>query len=164
MPVSPECYRQTRPEMYPPLSTGELYAVLQHDPYVAPILLGVYARDAIPATRRLPWLAIINLDVKSQPGSHWIAIYKDSHATEYFDSLGRRAPQYFSTYLHPKYSYVCKRLQSYHGQTCGYFCLFYTMMRARGFSMKDIIGYFDGSTPKQNDAKVVRYVQQHQYE
>ena len=141
---------------------GELYTALQHNPYVAPILLGMYTRDAIPAMHRLPWLAIINLDVKSQPGSHWVAICKDSYLTEYFDSLGRHAPSYFTRYLHPEYSYLCKRLQSYHGQTCGYFCLFCAMMRARGFSMKDILDCFHGNTPKQNDAAVIRYVQQYE--
>ena len=148
--------------MYPPLSTGELYTALQHDPYVAPILLGVFARDGIPAARRLPWLAVVNLDVKSQPGSHWVAIYKDSDSTEYFDSLGRRASPYFSKYPHPEYSYARQRLQSYHSLMCGYFCLFYAMMRTRGFSMKDILDCFHGNTPKQNDAAVIRYVQQYE--
>ena len=51
--------------------------------------IGVYASDEIPKLKNDTY-AILNLDKSSEPGSHWIAIYKNEQETYVYDSFGRK--------------------------------------------------------------------------
>lgn len=70
-------------------------------------------------------LAIVNLDGKSGPGTHWVAYKKYGNDITYFNSFGNLKPpkdlmKYFGIdYI--KYNY--KTYQKYDTYNCGHLCL-----------------------------------------
>jgi hypothetical protein len=113
--------------------------------------IGVYALDDLPKNLNLPITLIANTDKRSQPGTHWIAIYIDETGLgEYFDSFGLPPLQnefytfmdkscqngwYFSTVL----------LQDLRSLSCGQYCMLYCALRSYGFSLCSIIRLFSNS-------------------
>ena len=69
--------------------------------------------------------AIINLDDKTGPGTHWVAYKKNGNDVHYFDSFGNlKPPKDVINYLgvdEIKYNY--KTFQSFNTFNCGHLCL-----------------------------------------
>lgn len=92
-----------------------------------PHFRGVFMRNDLP--NRRPWKyesAIINLDDKDGPGTHWVAYKKKADEIIYFDSFGNlRPPQDLINYLGAgsivKYNY--ENYQKYDTIICGHLCL-----------------------------------------
>lgn len=116
---------------------------------------GVYARDELPSNIGWPMGLIVNTDLSSQPGTHWIAIYIDSEGNgEYFDSYGFQ-PNFvsFRNYLKNnciKYFYNPISLQCFTCVTCGEYCVAYLCSRFIGLSYFDFINLFT-KNPHKND-------------
>jgi len=53
---------------------------------------GVFSRDNLPKKPHSIECAILNLDISSGKGSHWVAFYKNRDIVVYFDSFGNLAP------------------------------------------------------------------------
>ena len=69
--------------------------------------------------------AIVNLDDKDGPGTHWVAYRKRGDNVMYFDSFGDlQPPQDLMMYLgvaYVKYNY--ERFQKFNTYNCGHLCL-----------------------------------------
>ena len=69
--------------------------------------------------------AVINLDDKTGPGTHWVAYHKIGQDVTYFDSFGNlKPPKELMNYLgvdSVKYNY--KNYQKYDSFNCGHLCL-----------------------------------------
>lgn len=52
--------------------------------------MGVFPSDLIPKMK-VGQYSILNLDKSGEPGSHWIAIFKDKAKVWVYDSFGRRS-------------------------------------------------------------------------
>lgn len=109
---------------------------------------GVRPADKLPSKiKRRPRAYIVNTDKSHQPGRHWVAFYFPSRGpAEFFDSMGRPPDFYhkrFKNVLLNNYIYNDKRLQQYGTRTCGHFCLYYVILRCRGWSMRRIVNTFD---------------------
>lgn len=84
-------------------------------------------RNALPSTG--PYVkecAIINLDSKDGPGTHWVAYIKNRKNILYFDSFGDLRPpnelvKYFGRDANIKYNY--NRHQNFNSFICGHLCL-----------------------------------------
>ena len=91
-----------------------------------PNFRGVFMRNELPKTG--PFLkeaAIINLDNKEGPGSHWVAYKKNGKKIQYFDSFGNVRPpidlnEYFGE---EKINYNYKKYQDFNTFICGHLCL-----------------------------------------
>lgn len=63
---------------------------------------GVFAINEVPTNLSTGQMAIVNLDRTDEPGSHWIAIYKDHNKLYVYDSFGRHtkkiAPELYKKY------------------------------------------------------------------
>ena len=60
---------------------------------------GVYMRDELP---KKPWkkeCGIVNFNKSTEPGTHWVAYYKDGKNRFYFDSYGQVILQEIADYL-----------------------------------------------------------------
>ena len=98
-----------------------------------------------------PVSLIINLDVSSQTGSHWIALYLDDSNIEVFDSLGLdpkswlRKPTILLNFIHKnsrnRKLRITRKLQSDKSNLCGVFCLFFILARTV-FSFREICNFF----------------------
>src|SRR3977135_1648595 len=72
---------------------------------------------------------IANLEPRSHPGSHWVAIYRRDGKAHYFDTFGRPPPKTIHAWLSNNsltWSYFDKVIQAANDKvSCGYLCLEY---------------------------------------
>lgn len=114
--------------------------VLTRDVFTKHMYKGVFSRDLIPRVLNSPYCIVINTDLSTGRGIHWVAVYGDEHSVEFFDSFGFPPEQY-------EIKIGCdltnqKILQCTNSQTCGYYCLYYLLFRCRGYPMSQIISWF----------------------
>lgn len=100
-----------------------------------PYFRGVYMRNDLPRTGPKKYEAIINLDEKNGPGTHWAAYQKIDNTVTYFDSFGNLQPprelvKYFevgdggsSGSKNIIIKYNRERYQKFNTFNCGYLCL-----------------------------------------
>lgn len=87
---------------------------------------GVFCRDTLPKSGpKMTEMAVVNLDLSTNPGTHWVAYSKRGKRVTYFDSFGNLPPplelqRYFKgcTIVH-NYS----RCQNFDEVNCGHLCL-----------------------------------------
>lgn len=91
-----------------------------------PHFRGVFMRNALPrGGPRYRESAIINLDDKTGPGTHWVAYRKNGSNVVYFDSFGDlQPPRDLMMYLElAEVMYNHARYQDYGTYDCGHLCL-----------------------------------------
>lgn len=120
------------------------------DPYIKKGFAGVFASDSLPQSVGTHTSFIINLDPKTEPGSHWTAIFftdeQDTFTKKksafYFDSYGR-----FPTHKNilkflvnnaANISYNFYGFQSYNSLTCGHFCLYFLYKMNRNLKLNEL--------------------------
>ena len=111
---------------------------------------------------------IVNTDPHWLPGTHWVTCYFPTVGpAEFFDSLGHGPHYYYSDFQvfllrnsNKGYVYNKKNIQAHDSKTCGYYCLFYCLHRARGIPMNHIINAFTNE-PWINDWMVYQFIKQH---
>lgn len=94
--------------------------------YSIPYFRGVFMRNALPVNGpHYNESAIVNLDSKSGPGTHWVAYQKRGSKVIYFDSFGDlRPPLDLISYLRvDEIMYNYKRYQKFNTYNCGHLCL-----------------------------------------
>lgn len=93
-------------------------------------------RDELPGR---PWnqeSAIVNLNSRDQPGSHWVCYVKRGDEVRYFDSFGGvPPPPEITRYLTGcRVAYNSLRHQSYDQQNCGQLCVQFLRGKLRSSS------------------------------
>lgn len=130
------------------MNTSQLECVLNCDHYLKYLNKAVLAANQLPKLplRQFPSAFIVNTDISSAEGEHWVAFYFDEHKNgEFFDSYGQSPQSYnlsFSNFLvqnAQKYCYNDKKLQSNHSDVCGQYCIYFLLFKARGNSMQQIV-------------------------
>ena len=109
---------------------------------------GVYMRDELP---KKPWkkeCGIVNFNKSTEPGTHWVAYYKDGKNRFYFDSYGQVILQEVSDYLKTeaeKQKPVIARntdiVQKFDTRICGHLCLYVLKSFSIGQSYRDILDF-----------------------
>jgi hypothetical protein len=61
--------------------------ILSHDSVTKKSFLGVFARDELPIIKNFPACFVVNTDVRSRPGQHWLAFYFDQREQCFFLTL-----------------------------------------------------------------------------
>jgi len=118
---------------------------------------GVFSVDNLPKD---PRLLVCNTDPSDKPGRHWIAIYIEDGRGDFFDSFGRRPNADFERYMNchcVSWNFNDKQLQSIVSKFCGYYCIYFCILRSRGLDMRRIVRSFSSDTGL-NDALVHAYV------
>ena len=64
-----------------------------------PDFRGVFMKDTLLDKPREKECGVLNLNKLSEPGSHWVAFYKDGGKRIYFDSFGQVVPSELQKYL-----------------------------------------------------------------
>lgn len=130
------------------MNTQQLFNVLKHDPYTSKfncevLPLNHFLENSITKSS----LFIINYDGCDEPGSHWVAIFINTKKEiEFFDSFGM-LPIYSSivekldVFSNKKPTFNLFRFQG-NSTVCGQYCLLYLLLKARGFTLKDIQSIF----------------------
>lgn len=81
-------------------------------------------RDKLPKKPKKLECGIINLDISSGSGTHWVAYYKNGENSQYFDSFGNlQPPLEVIKYLGHNLKYNYLPYQTYNTVICGHLCL-----------------------------------------
>lgn len=139
------------------LYTNELVRILQKTPSTRRQFCGVLPLDKLPLRKvHRPCSFIINTHESDQPGEHWFAIYVPIHGPiEYFDSYG--SPPYhervydFFNINKSRFIFNDERIQSNWSSNCGKYTSIYLHFRAKGYSMKQYLKFFNTFDLQLND-------------
>ena len=118
---------------------------------------GVFSIDNLPEN---PRLLVCNTDPSDKPGRHWVAISVENGCGEYFDSFGRRPNCEFERYMNrhcSSWHFNDKQLQSIVSKFCGYYCIYFCIIRSRCVDMRKVVRSLTSDTGL-NDVLVHAYV------
>ena len=93
--------------------------------------IGVFALDKLPKKKiKLPASLIINNDISSKKGDHWLSLVITKHQAFYFDSFGlpiidKQILSFLSRQKIKKVTYSTKCIQSITSNKCGLFCILF---------------------------------------
>ena len=138
------------------LSTDEIYKILKNDEFANENFKKVVPFDCLPSRPDYPSSFVVNTDPKGQKGEHWLAIYYDkSGECTFFDSFGN-GPNFFGLekYINrtsTKCDFNKMQIQSIFSNTCGYYCIYFLLLKSRGFSLKQIQNLFSKTNFNMND-------------
>ena len=114
-----------------------------------------------------PKLYIVNSHEKGKQGEHWVVFFLASTHTEFWDSRAEKPEFYHDYWLSflivqgKPYVYNKTPIQDKLSSACGYFCLIYAILKAKSYSMCDIVNMFDSVYISDNDAFAVSFVRKH---
>ena len=125
---------------------NQITKVCLEDPFINPYFFGVIARDEFP-TANIPPLGLfcMNLDKKSEPGSHWVAICLGltfPGRCVYVDSFARQPPIEVShSLLKHGWDVVYNDvvIQNSLSQSCGKIVLLFLKLWSHGYSTHEIV-------------------------
>ena len=123
--------------------------------------LGTFAADTLPQPdliSNFPACLIVNTEIQSQPGQHWIAMYMPNrNVLFYFDSLGRpyHINIYFTTYVMKVFKpeiiqLNLNRIQAANSGACGLYCIKFLIQISNFQTFDAVINSFT-CNPKLND-------------
>ena len=129
------------------LSNQDILKVIEKDFYAKKSFLGVFPRDMLPRITIYPSSFIVNTHPMDQRGEHWLALFVDKNKKcEFFDSFGFSEKDYgFENYIRTfsrNYTSNKNQIQHLDSNACGYYCIYFILLKARGFKMSDINNLF----------------------
>ena len=128
------------------LSNFDIQKIAKH--LEIPNFKGVFTRDQLPKKIGNKEAGIVNLNTSNEPGSHWVAYFRDGSKKIYFDSFGQVIPTEIQKYLKTNDEYrnnlpVIERntdvVQEPNTVICGHLCLYVLDNLSKGVNFQDII-------------------------
>jgi hypothetical protein len=146
------------------MNTTEIRRIL-HTAINKQMTTDVFACDQLQSLKSEKFAVIVNSDTSDEPGTHWLALFKESGDTvEFFDSYAMPI-EFYNTNILNFVSTKCKflrqseiQIQSDFSSVCGQFCIFYLVSRANGLNFNDILNEFSEINLSKNNEKVSRFV------
>ena len=136
----------------------------------SPFFIGCYAENQLKSLTitHFPCFMIVNIDSSDMNGSHWLAIGLFAEKIEIFDPLGftifnwARVPCDLLDFLHrmsvSREVRVSPRIQSDTSNLCGFYCIFYIILR-RFTLLRKIVSCFTTTFSKmaENDNVLIKF-------
>jgi hypothetical protein len=132
---------------------------------------GVFMSDTLPKKIKKFENGIVNLDISTGPGTHWVCYYNDPdyNFIEYFDPFGEYnyegvrlndviIPKTILKYLKSsakEIRYNSSFLQEPTSTKCGYFCMKYITERNKGYPPWDVLYDFTQEPSDYNENRVL---------
>lgn len=144
------------------MNTSQLQCIISCDPVLRDDILGVFAADHLPSVLpATPCGFIVNTDISSRPGTHWLALFVRDNTVDFFDSYGQSPRAYDPSFTRWIYQRGLrarinrKRMQSDFSNVCGLYCLYFLRQRLLGRSMTQIVEQFDTTNLGMNDRNIL---------
>ena len=117
---------------------------------------GVSSRDNLTEIKDGAY--VINLDVYSDIGTHWVALHVQNNVT-YFDSFGvEHIPKEIKTFINNKNIKAnIFRIQEYDSIICRYFCIGFIYFMLAGEALTEFTNLFSPNNFKKNDDIILSY-------
>ena len=136
------------------------------DKISVPGFLGAFAYDELPEKNQDNFSLVINTEVGSKPGDHWVALIKKEQQLFFLDSYGRNVkdstfPSGFTTAIlkyigNSKWKFNSRWLQQLTSNTCGEYCVYFIEELGKR-SLDRALAIFSDNLAE-NDRTVVEYV------
>ena len=143
------------------MNNKELKLILSKDIFARRLFKGVFPRDRLPQyVPQGPGIYIINTDHSSGPGEHWVCVCFDGRGNaEYFDSFGLpplipSIQRFITRNSFYSYTFNQRLLQRLTSSYCGFYVLYYVLMKSRGASLYRIQQNFFVNNLWGNDRRV----------
>ena len=126
--------------------------------------IGVFALDKLPNTKiNLPASLIINNDVSSENGEHWLSLVLTKKQAFYFDSFGlsivdKQILDFLSVQKFKKIIYSTKCIQSINSNKCGHFCILFVKIVKNTKKYVNFLDLFFEKPLFINDCLVIEYL------
>ena len=110
---------------------------------------------------------VVNTATSREPeGEHWVAIYMTKPLCSYFDPLSfppLQRPLLQICHLSDSFEWndiLIQDIENPKSTACGYFCIFFLLMKSNGLSMNNIVEtYFTPENLSMNDSFVITLVE-----
>ena len=128
------------------LSNFDILKLVKH--LKIPNFKGPFMRDELPSEPHKQECGIVNFNTSTQPGSHWVAYYKDGLKRIYFDSFGQITPIEIQKYIKTKKEFknadaVIQRntdiVQEPNTGICGQLCIYVLEELSKGVKFQEVI-------------------------
>ncbi len=141
------------------MTTNDIYRAINKDIFCKSSFLGVFPRDRLLTIYRFPCSVILNTEPSYKEGEHWLAMYfTDKRQCEFFDSYGNAPTTYglekYIKLASSEWNYNKQRIQGDSSASCGYYCIYFLLLKSRHFSLNDVVGLFSKTNFDLNDFKV----------
>lgn len=146
------------------MNSLEITCCLKTNVYTKNMFKGVYSADEFAKLKINSGICIVNSDVASQPGHHWICIFLDKNIVELFDSSGKIIfpKKYLQTFLktnvnkNAEINFNNKMIQSPESNLCGQYCCIFALYKAKKKSFDSFLNMFHNKNLIENDNLVVK--------
>ena len=133
------------------MNSDQLMCVIKERFCLSMIARKIYSPDTLPQyISFFPCAYIVNTDPSNLPGEHWIVFWlEDAVTSEYFDSFENLPETYSSSFAGflERNTETCTynniQFQKRDRTTCGYYVLFYLLMKCERKSILDICNILD---------------------
>lgn len=146
------------------LTTKDILKALKCDYYAKNVIVGVLPYDFLPKHPTYPRAYVVNSEPAGKSGEHWFALYyNELGKCSFFDSYGKH-PSFFGLdkYIQrtsTSYEFNSVQIQNFMSTTCGYYCIYFVLLKSRRFELIDIINLFDKKNFNINDFLVRNILQ-----
>ena len=122
-----------------------------------PPFTGVFASDQLPKRHsRIHETVIVNTDIHTEPGTHWLAVYVDRRSLTgyFFDSCGlfQYVPvirDFFRQNCTVRWSHNTRQLQALTSDVCGQYPCLFALYMDRGLSPHEFVKLFGADPDRQ---------------
>ncbi len=133
--------------------------ILKSDEFSNHIFKHVLPRDMLPPSVNYPSAYVVNTQGKKHPGEHWLAYYYNEDGNcDFFDSFGFSPILYgltdFLDKTSIKWKYNENQIQSLTSEFCGYYCVYFILLRSRNIPLETILKLFDTKHFFKNDLRI----------
>jgi hypothetical protein len=127
------------------MNTVQINNALKSQPVTKSFFNGIYSYDTLLKIKKKPKLVICNTDPSYKIGEHWVLFFFNRNVVEFFDSMGKNISFYGKNFVifirrFAKYYKQNKsKVQPVKSNLCGHYCLYFSYLRCKGFSMEFIL-------------------------
>ncbi len=132
----------------------------------APGFLGAFPYDELPERAQGNFSLVVNTEVGTMPGDHWVALIKKEGELYFIDSYGRDVksstfPTGFTATIlkyigNSKWRFNSRWLQQLSANTCGEYCVYFIQELGKG-TLNNALSIFSDNLAE-NDKIVTNYV------
>ena len=133
-----------------------------------PGFLGAFGYDELPTRKDGDFSLIVNTEVSTEPGDHWVALVQKEKLLYFLDSYGRNFkdstfPSGFRKTIlkyvgNSRFKFNPLLLQQFLSNACGDYCVYFIQELDKG-GLTKALSIFSNDLAK-NDRMVVEYVKQ----
>lgn len=146
--------------------SSDFESFFNHFPNINKNFVGVYSADKMPKSLKINHFFILNTDISSNPGKHWLSVIRtEKKLVEIFDSLGTKI-DFINNFFHfrsaTKIIYNESIFQESDSSTCGLFCVYFIINRLYNLDLhfdELLSEIFDVVNKSTNEMKVVEFCQ-----